>query len=103
MEQNLIERNLIELLNAAEQGKHVRHFKRTMLSEAELTSEPEKYLYDIIGVAEHTETGEKLMVYRARYGDKRLFARPLEMFLSPVDREKYPDCPQKMRFEIDCT
>lgn len=75
------------------------HFKRSCLTTEELEKEPEKYLYDIIGVAEHTETGELLMVYRPRYGEKKLYVRPLEMFLSHVDREKYPDVKQEYRFE----
>lgn len=75
------------------------HFKRGYLTPEQLEREPEKYLYDIVGVAEHTETGEALMVYRPRYGEKKLYARPLEMFLSWVDREKYPDAKQEYRFE----
>ena len=80
-------------------GDVVQHFKRGFLSPAELAADPEKYLYDIIGTAEHTESGELLMVYRPRYGERKLYARPLEMFLSEVDRDKYPDAPQRYRFE----
>ena len=80
-------------------GDTVQHFKRTLLSPEELEREPNMYLYEILGEAEHTESGERLMVYRPLYGEGRLYARPLGMFLSEVDREKYPHVSQKLRFE----
>lgn len=56
-------------------------------------------LYIVEGIASHSETGEQLVVYRQAYGERKLYVRPLEMFLSPVDREKYPDALQEFRFE----
>ena len=81
-------------------GDRAVHFKRELLSEAELAAEPNHYLYEIVGTAEHTETGEQLMIYRPLYGKGGLYARPLTMFLSPVDREKYPQVKQARRFEL---
>lgn len=56
--------------------------------------------YLVEDVALHSETGEEYVVYRQLYGEGKLWIRPKAMFLEPVDREKYPDCPQQYRFEL---
>ena len=56
--------------------------------------------YLVEDVARDSETDEEYVVYRKLYGDGGLWIRPKVMFLSEVDREKYPDCPQKYRFEL---
>ena len=81
-------------------GVRVKHFKREHMTYKELTESPTKYTYEIIGTAMHTETGDQLIIYRALYGDKAMYARPVEMFLSKVDREKYPYTLQEYRFEV---
>ena len=74
-------------------GTKVKHFKREIESDGNL------YLYEIVGLAHHSETDETLMVYKALYGEGKMCARPIDMFMSEVDHDKYPDIKQKYRFE----
>lgn len=56
--------------------------------------------YLVEDIAIHSETLEEYVVYRPLYGESKLYIRPLEMFESKVDKEKYPDVKQEYRFEL---
>lgn len=57
-------------------------------------------IYQVLCVAQHTESGEYMVVYQALYGSFGMFVRPLDMFMEPVDRKKYPGVIQEFRFEL---
>ena len=72
-------------------GAYVRHFKHKGSMDG---------LNRIKCLAEHTETGEVFVIYHKIMDDSHIYARPGDMFLSKVDREKYPDAEQEYRFEV---
>ena len=84
-----------------------RHFKKdatNMQFDRPLPVKGQKYkhfklgkIITVIGISRHTETEEVSVVYEY---EGMIWNRPLEMFMSEVDREKYPDATQKYRFEL---
>ena len=81
-------------------GDIVQHFKHERYP-----VNSSMYTYRILGYATHSETRETLVIYEALYDlhdedTLKVFARPLDMFMSKVDKEKYPDSQQEYRFEL---
>lgn len=60
--------------------------------------------YKVFAVARHTESDEELVAYKCVYSNNpsadldTIWVRPIDMFLSPVDLEKYPNCQYDFRF-----
>ena len=75
-------------------GDIVQHFKREWVS-----ADTSEYLYKVLAFAVHTETGERLVIYQALYAPFKICARPYSMFMSEVDKDKYPTASQRYRFE----
>lgn len=45
--------------------------------------------YELIDIATHSETMEPMVIYRALYGEKALWVRPLSMWTEHVERDGY--------------
>ena len=56
--------------------------------------------YLVLDVVTHSETKEEMVLYQQLYGDGKKYVRPKDMFLSKVDKEKYPNVEQEYRFEL---
>ena len=56
-------------------------------------------LYEVVLIARDSETLEEKVVYKEVNGDAA-YVRSLPMFVSPVDKEKYPDVTQEFRFQL---
>lgn len=77
-------------------GLVVRHFKR------EFDNTGNNYLYLVLGEGHHTETKERFVVYvkldDINKPERNIWVRPYNMFMSEVDKEKYPNIKQQYRF-----
>jgi hypothetical protein len=74
------------MLQRIEVGRIYRHFKGDF--------------YFVEDIATHSETRESLVIYRALYGNHKLYARPLEMFAEELDEKRQKKFKQQYRFEL---
>ena len=56
--------------------------------------------YIVLGTGINSETLEEYVIYRALYGEGKVYLREINNFLSEVDHEKYPNVKQKYRLEL---
>ena len=68
-----------------EVGKRYRHFKGTT--------------HRVLAIAKHSETLEELVIYNHE-DTNEIWARPIDLFVSKVDYNKYPDIKQEYRFQL---
>lgn len=66
-------------------GKIYKHFKGNR--------------YKVLCIAKHTETNEDMVIYQDINDESKIYARPYVMFVSKVDKNKYPNVDQQYRFE----
>lgn len=79
------------------QQEKAREFKKKMSGKTYRHFKGNKYIVDTIAV--HSETSELRVIYHSETDESLVWDRSLDMFLSPVDKEKYPEVQQKLRFE----
>lgn len=70
-------------MREVKKGQIYRHFKGAMCT--------------VIAIAKHSETLDELVIYEH---DNQIWARPYDLFISKVDKNKYPDVKQEYRFEL---
>lgn len=73
-----------------QRGKVYRHFKGAYYLVLDIVNDSE---------TNNLATPNKVVIYKALYGDFTTWARPYDMFASEVDHEKYPDVEAQYRFE----
>lgn len=56
--------------------------------------------YIVLGTGINSETLDEYVIYRALYGEGKVYLREINNFLSEVDHEKYPNVKQKYRLEL---
>lgn len=99
---NSCKKNLTEeqktVLDSLKEGAVISYFERQYCTETQ--KQHNKHLYRVMGKADHTETGEAMIVYQALYPPYKAYVRPESMFLQKVDTEKYQDCTQKYLFAL---
>ena len=55
-------------------------------------------LYEVVDIAVHSEKADVLVIYKSKKDPTLVWARPLDMFLSDVDKYNYPLALQDQRF-----
>ncbi len=76
----------------------MEHYKRTIPKAGEKWQHFKGHVYKIICIAEDTERINPVVVYQG-VDDCAYWVRPLIMFMSEVDHDKYPNATQKWRFQ----